>query len=469
MDSRFRMAMHLRSRAGRRRCWLQAQALALLVLPLHEAAAEPQPRPAAAPVASSAPQASSAAESSIAAPMERIEEALGETASPLNAVEVDIDNAEYEKAQAFLSAYIRALEAARHRHHGDLARPLTLLGDAQFGLGQYDEALQSYALAVHVSRVSDGLFTPKQVEAVYKQSEALQRLGDAEEAASREEYAFEVLWKAHGPDSEALLPGIFRLAKWHNDNYNIFASRALFEQALRIHAANGDERSPKAIPALQGLAETYRMERFPPFYASEREAPAFSMSTRPGLRTSAFDAPLTFNNFPVAERALQAVIHIRREDPGSGPLPVSEAILDLADWHLLWERFNKAEILYEHVYGVMQQLDSVDAVAYFAKPKLLHLPLPRAPKRPSGRVGMEESSGFVEVAFRVSPTGGVQKMRVLASEPEGMMDFSVRRSLRNARYRPVLIDGQTAAFEQETYRHEFSYFEQTEDVEDEDA
>ena len=463
------MATSLQSRAGRRRGWLlRAQAVALLALPLHGAAgaAEPQAQ------ADAAPPAASAGEPSAAAPMERIEEALGDASSPLDAVAVDIDNAEYGKAQAFLVPYIRALEAARHRHHGDLAKPLTLLGDAQFGLRQYEEALQSYALAVHVSRVSDGLFTPNQIEAVYKQSEALQRLGNLEEAASREEYAFEVLWKAHGANSEALLPGIFRLAKWHNERYNIFAARALFEQALRIHAVNGDEGSPKSIPALQGLAETYRMERFPPFYASEREAPAFAMSTRPGLRTSAFDAPLTFNNFPVAERALQAVIHIRREDPASGPLPVSEAILDLADWHLLWERFNKAEILYEHVYGVMRQLDSVDADAYFAKPKLLHMPLPKNPKPPSGRRALEgkENPGFVEVAFRVSPTGGVQNMQVVASEPKGMMDFSVRRSLRNARYRPALVDGQTTAFERETYRHEFRYFvQEEEDVDDEGA
>ena len=194
------MATSLQSRAGRRRgCLLLVQAVVLLALPLPGAAgaAELKARPEAA-----APQAAAAGKSSVAAAIERIEEALGATASPLDAVAVDIDNAEYGKAQAFLVPYIRALEAARHRHHGDLARPLTLLGDAQFGLRQYEEALQSYATAVHVSRVSDGLFTPNQVEAVYKQSEALQRLGNLEEAASREEYAFEVLWKAHGADSK---------------------------------------------------------------------------------------------------------------------------------------------------------------------------------------------------------------------------------------------------------------------------
>ena len=401
------------------------------------------------------------------APIERIETALGEAISPLDAVEVDIDNSEYEKAQTFLTAYIRALESARHRHHGDLARPLTLLGDAQFGLGNYIEALQSYAMAVHVSRVHDGLFTPLQVEAVYKQSQALQRLGQPEEASSREQYAFEVLYKAHGPESEALLPGIFRLARWHNDSYNIFAARRLYEQALKIHAANGNMGQPAAIPALQGLVETYRMERFPPFYTtSERGVPSYAVNSRPGLRTSTFDAPLTINNFPVAERALQEIIRIRRTDLESGPVPVSKAILELADWHLLWERFNKAEVLYEHVYSVFEKLDDVDADGYFAKPKLLHIPLPRDPKPPPVKRRGEQSTGFVKVGFGVSPTGGVQSMAVLASEPKGLMDFPVRRSLRNARYRPALVDGQTALYESETYRHEFKYFEESEKEEE---
>ncbi|MYE50163.1 MAG: hypothetical protein F4X81_01695, partial [Gammaproteobacteria bacterium] len=61
-----------------------------------------------------------------------IEEALGEafddTGSPLDAVAVDIENAEYAKAEAFLAPYLRAVEAARHRYHPDLVRPLLLLG-----------------------------------------------------------------------------------------------------------------------------------------------------------------------------------------------------------------------------------------------------------------------------------------------------------------------------------------------------
>ena len=397
-----------------------------------------------------------------------IEEALGESGSPLEAVAVDIENAEYAKAEAFLAPYLRAVEAARHRYHPDLVRPLLLLGDARFGQGNYPAALESYSQAVQVSRVSDGLFTPNQVEAVYKQSEALQRLGDGEAATRREEYAYEVLARAYGTEDEAMLPGVFRLARWYKDAYNIFAARALYQQALKIYGANGKAGTPRAIPALQGLAETYRMERFPPFYVDDRESPSL-LASRPGGRFANYDVPLQINSFPVAERALQEVIRIRQQDAGTGPTPVSEAILDLADWHLMWEHFRKAHTLYEHVYLRFEKVGSVDAATYFAEPVLLHFAAPKDPRPPPAGEREEQTAGFVEVQFQVSANGSVRNMEVVASEPDGLMDFPVRRSLRSARYRPAMVDGKAAPFEGEVYRHEFNYFPRSEKAdEDED-
>ena len=397
-----------------------------------------------------------------------IEEALGESGSPLEAVAVDIENAEYAKAEAFLAPYLRAVEAARHRYHPALVRPLLLLGDARFGQGNYPAALESYSQAVQVSRVSDGLFTPNQVEAVYKQSEALQRLGDGEAATRREEYAYEVLARAYGTEDEAMLPGVFRLARWYKDAYNIFAARALYQQALKIYGANGKASTPRAIPALQGLAETYRMERFPPFYVDDRESPSL-LASRPGGRFANYDVPLQINSFPVAERALQEVIRIRQQDVSTGPTPVSEAILDLADWHLMWEHFRKAHTLYEHVYLRFEKVGSVDAATYFAEPVLLHFAAPKDPRPPPAGEREEQTAGFVEVQFQVSANGSVRNMEVVASEPDGLMDFPVRRSLRSARYRPAMVDGKAAPFEGEVYRHEFNYFPRSEKVdEDED-
>ena len=395
-------------------------------------------------------------------------DALGDAGSPLDAVAVDVENAEYAKAEAFLAPYLRAVEAARHRYHPDLLRPLLLLGDAQFGQGNYPGALDSYSQAVQVSRVSDGLFTPNQVEAVYKQSEALQRLGDGKAATRREEYAYEVLARAYGTENEAMLPGVFRLARWYKDAYNVFAARALYQQALKIYGANGKASTSQAIPALQGLVETYRMERFPPFYVDDRESTSL-VATRSGGQFANYDVPLQINSFPVAERALQEVIRIRQQDANTGPTPVSEAILDLADWHLMWEHFRKAHTLYEHVYERFQKVGTVDPNSFFAEPVLLHFAMPRDPRSPPPGKREEQAEGFVEVQFQVSMNGSVRNMKVVASEPEGLMDFPVRRSLRHARYRPAMVDGKAVPYEGQVFRHEFNFFPRSEKTHEDEA
>ena len=410
---------------------------------------------------------------------EGIEEALQEATSPLSSAALNIEHGEHESAEVFLASYLRALEAAHHRYHRDMVRPLALLGDAQLGQGDYQKALRSYERALHVHRVNEGLLAPSQAELVYKQAEALHRMGNLEEAGNREEYAYEVLARAHEPLSEALLPATYRLADWHRTNYNIFAARALYKRAMRIHESNDQQGALPIISALQGLVVTYRLERFPPRYVAKQESRPFaSASSRASERLSVFDQPIAINNFPEAERALQRIVRIRQEHPQSTPAEVGEAILDLADWHLLWERFQKAHVLYEHVYAQFDAVDAVDAAAYFAQPVLLHFPVPNEPR--SARADDQESgrstallTGFVETAFRVSPNGSVQNIQVIASEPEGLMDFRVRRSLRSARYRPAMIAGKAAPFENNAHRHEFQYLPkgggQKEEQKDEDA
>ncbi len=392
-----------------------------------------------------------------------IEDALDEQVTPLDAVAFSIENQEYEGAEEFLEHYIRAVESAHHRFDPGLVRPLTLLGDAQVGRQRYDLALQTYGRALHIRRVNDGLFAPEQVEVVYKQSQALQAIGNIEEAGNREAYAYGVLQKAYGPLDEKILPGTYRLAQWYRESFNIFAARALYERAMRIHEANGKQRSISALPALKGLVFTYRQERFPPHYVGDTASASMGGSPMPmSTRGTVYSQQFTINNFPAAERALQHIVQIRREDPQSTPIEVLEAILDLADWHLLWEHFRKAHTLYEFVFAQMDKLETVDAGEYFAEPRLLHVPLPDDPKAPRGRSAASATertrlTGFIEASFRVSANGSVQEVEIVAADPEGLMDFRSRRSLRNSRYRPAMANGKAIPYENQAWRHEFRY------------
>ncbi len=420
----------------------------------------------------SAPPFDSASASAAAVGYEAIEEAFDEPAGPLDSVAFSIDQGEFVGTVAFLERYIRAVESAHHRLHPDLVEPLTLLGDAHFGQQRPDWALDAYSRALHVRRVNDGLFVPEQVAVVYRQAEALKATGNLEEAGNREEYAYSVLLKAHGALGEAMLPGTYRLAEWYRESPNIFAARALYERAMRIHEASGKQNTPAALPALDGLVFTYREERFPPYYVDDNRSP--SLRAAPMSLTSrsmVFDEPFRINNFPAAERALQQIVQIRREDPQSTQMEVFDAILDLADWHLMWERFSKAHTLYEFVYAEMDGSDGIDAREYFAQPRLLHMPLPADPKplRQEATESVAESDkvpGFIETSFRVSANGSAQNIAIVAADPEGLMDFRARRSVRNSRHRPAMENGRAIPFENQTWRHEFEYVPREEEVED---
>ena len=75
-------------------------------------------------------------------------------------------------------------------------------------------------------------------------------------------------------------------------------------------------------------------------------------------------------------------------------------------------------------------------------------------------------TGYVEVAYDISNSGYARSLKTVASDPPGMMDFRVRKSLRLSRYRPMIVEGQAMAKQDFKYRYEFDYFEELEPPEE---
>jgi TonB family protein len=392
-------------------------------------------------------------ESPEAVPPPTLDDLIAEIVDPLDEVEQQIDTAEYQPAERWLHDHIQGIESDSHRFDDRLVRPLTLLGDALTGQGRHDEALEHYQRAVHLTRVNRGLTAPAQVAIVYREANAYKALGDFEQANGREEYAYHVLTRAYDPEDEALLPGIYHLARWYQSTHNVFAARALYEQAVHILDAHGKADTPAAVPALQGVALSYRLERFPRLYG-----PQLDQASSNSMPTSSMRQPITVNNFPAGEAALQQVIRIRQVHQGDDPVALAESVLDLADWYTLFDKNRRAEPLYGHAWEILAGAGNVDVVSYFAEPRLLYFPAPAAPSPPPPEQRGEPITGFVEVAFDVTTDGQVRSLTTVASEPDGLMDFRVRKSLRVARYRPMLVDGVPVGKSGHTYRHEFPYF-----------
>ncbi len=386
-----------------------------------------------------------------------IEDILAEQNPDLEQIQAQIEAGELEIPKYWLENRIREIEHTSHRFDPGLVRPLTLLGDIQVAEGEYTEALNSYGRAVHLERVNDGLVSAGQIEIVYREAEVYRTLGDLEAANQREEYAYHVLQRSHDPNSEDMLPGLFHLARWYERTHNIFAARHLYERATDVLVANGKGLELEAIPAWQGVARTYRLERFPPVYIDSTDAASMTPTT-----TTPTYGTININNFPAGERALQTIIQIHRQH-ASPTAETAQAILDLADWHLLFERTREAYPLYQIAYEMMETVDGFPVVEFFGEPRLIHFPAPSDPPPPD--VPERTADGLVSVRFDVTDRGAPRHLETIASEPEGMMDFRVRKSIRASRFRPALVNGVPTETTGYTYTHHFTYYPQASLVE----
>ena len=278
-------------------------------------------------------------------------------------------------------------------------------------------------------------------------------LGDVKSANEREEYAYHVLHRSHDSHDEALLPGLFHLAQWYESTHNIFAARGLYRRAADVMIANGKGRTMEAIPAWEGIARTYRLERFPPIYIDPGDGIAYVDPNIPG---SAYGA-VSVNNFPAGENALQNIIQIYR-DHGADTLVVAMALLDLADWHLLFEKTREAFPLYEVTWDVLSRIEGFAVEDFFSEPKLLHFPAPGAPRRMSQELAQTTAQGLVTLQFDINEKGEPRRLVTVDSQPQGMMDFKVRKSARVSKFRPAIIDGVPSYFGAFIFTHKFTYF-----------
>lgn len=388
---------------------------------------------------------------------------------------VQIQNAEADQARISLEQIISDIERDQGRYAYALVQPLTLLGDAHMTLDQTDLAAEFYAHALHLSRSNRGLFAAEQVDIVYRQATLHTTTGNLLLARQREEYAFEVLQRNYAKTSLELLPAIERLAEFYQRSHNFLGARVLFNQALDALEAQDSRTSEAAIPYLRGVAKTYLTERFPPYYSESQ----YDSRLQSGLRDLDMSGEyISISNFPAGERALQAIVSIRQqslddalldpeladEDYAALALALHVATLDLADWHQMFGHIREARTLYKHLFAEIGGITSSEIT--FAQPKLLYFPKPKDPRRPDDHRRLP-ANGAVEVQFDVMPTGRIRKLETIASTPDGLMDFQVRRNLRDAIFRPALNDDGPCITEAFSYRYEFAHYPDLTDTESE--
>ncbi len=390
-----------------------------------------------------------------------------ELQSPYPFIEAQINQAEISEATTALEQIILDIEESSGRYAAELIQPLSILGKAQMASQNYMQAVETFDRAIHLTRIDAGLFALDQVALVYLQADSYVAMTDIRNAQQREEYAFQVL--SNRSTRRDLLAGMQRLGDFYLNTYNFLAARTIFRQGYGVLEENGFGHSDSAIPFLKGTASTYRMERFPPLNAQERRSEALGRKPENTRNLEYSTEYLTINNFPAGERALQKIVKIRQsalsfrdENPDPKVVQndqalVNQALLDLADWHLLFSSQKKAQTLYLEIHHQQAEFPS-ELKLDLDNPQLLYLPVPQNLKPTPAPDRLAIETGSITLGFSIQKNGRIRGLKTLAFEPDEAIEFHARRSMRQAIYRPAMIAGEASVTPAHRYVHTYQYF-----------
>ncbi|MCC5887132.1 MAG: tetratricopeptide repeat protein [Gammaproteobacteria bacterium] len=374
------------------------------------------------------------------------------------------ETSEYTEA---LGVWQQALDQVRERHGRWDPRNVTALAGiaaAHRGLDQYQDAIEYYGQAIYINRMNEGLHHPSQLSYLNQIAEMQALLGEWQEAVQLQEYAYYVRQRQHGDDSPEILPALFRMADWYQRTGALLSARTLYERAVNIIERHYGEDDIRLVDPLQKLAMTYRLERYPVAMSTRSEEPSFRITAGgpPPDRDFHTAQRQTLNPYSVGERALVRSVRIQLEHPDASARERAEALIGLADWYLLFDKWNQAMTTYGQVHDLLREAgwDDDQVAEAFADPVALEFPIPAAPSPARWTEGIRTREGYIDLVYDVTDRGRLRNLDITDANPEGLLDFRLRRSVRAARFRPRFVDGAPAATAGVTYRHRYVYYTQ---------
>jgi hypothetical protein len=392
---------------------------------------------------------------------------------------------EGQTEQERLKQTVQALEATGDTWHPMIAESMISLARLQQAEDNHTEALATLERAVHISRVNHGLFSLQQGPAIKMQVESHLALGEWEEADSLEQYHFYIHSRSLGEGNAELIPALLSYAEWHVE---AFADRRGELPATRLIDAYRLYSAVMSLIDAQPEPERYPRERY-----LHRLAYLSWLMQRTGVQSRPetlyaktrqvddnwadrmTDGQYRLHNNPFlqGEYVLEQIIAMRQRRveesaPGSSIQREmkklhAEAVLDMADWNLLFDRRQRAESVYKQAWSLVANEDEalkkdvfdrvvlIPSFENFMQPeRTTELTEGGSPAMATAfsstrpvRNESRRSWPWVTMRFDLTRNGRVTNVEVLESSTE--INENVRRNmvmaLRGSLLRPTLREG----------------------------
>ena len=315
-----------------------------------------------------------------------------------------------------------------------LVVPYSDLGDAYLASEEYALAMRAYEEARGISRRNFGLSTVTQVPLVYRMANANQELGDMEEAVELRVEAVQLIQRNYGVSSEQSFAAVYELAGWLSEHEYLMAAADQYRSASNLLRVGLEGDDLEVIHLLRLAADHYR-----------RAARGFSNGSS-GFGSQGGSRPPS---------ELLTAQSIARNLGSEYLLLQAELWRDIGDWYVAFgDRFRIAEA-YLRGIAMLDEIENGDEIyaQWFNETAQVYASSLRARE-----LSDEEDAltGRVELQFEVSEWGTANNVKVISSDPDGLLEREARRHIDLSRFRPNIVDGQLVPAVR-TYTLEYRY------------
>ena len=373
------------------------------------------------------------------------------------------------------SQEVAKLENQYGPYYADLSESLLGLGLAYQANGDHVQAIEELGRALHISRINMGLYHPGKIPLLEKLIDSYRATEDWPALEDNYYKLHQLYRRNYEAGDPRRLPGVIKLANWHLFAYEkaideapvshlIRAQQQLYQAAAIIRQQYGvnDMRQLDALTALV-LIDFYLSREQP----GEDDAGAARGNSPPVMQAGGYSGRSPFDsNFQSAyslmykqgKSHIAEILRIARSNEESHPEFLLDAKLLLGDWHLLFNKHQRADRMYQEVWLLAGELEAGDTYRAQAFESLIALPTLQV--RDTAKTNADESlkdehasinddpnHGLITLAFDVSINGHPKDVELVYSD-QGASSGDVNRAKRQLRamlYRPLYEEGKAVA------------------------
>ncbi|MAY01849.1 MAG: hypothetical protein CMQ38_02580 [Gammaproteobacteria bacterium] len=426
----------------------------------------------------------------------------------------------FRETPAQYQEVIDSLEIEGGVYEQQLSEAYLSLGSIYQQLDEHELAIEAFDNALHISRINNGLYNEGQLNIVSELVESYLSIGDFMAANQQQEYLFFVQQKLYGPDHPVHLAKLLEYADWNlhaaslsmgyipniealglrpvpQGNQSLIRSIRNFDNQAAAHlflASNAYyqilrlQRTREQISLNQDTDSLQQIRSDLDLNDSDLDIPEAEkkLAFTHFLLAEAFEnVPQTANmfdtdrfmmNFSDGQNALERRLSYLQSSGGSS-LDIISALVDIADWFLIFERWTSAEEIYAQVLELMESnnISQIPGLAYPDLPVAVPSYISTFYSRESNNIAPDEVldyEGYIDVRFSLSRYGSPSRVDVLNRTPNTLEDTerALMRMLRRTKFRLQLeqTEEDREEYSENDYMLRYYYTAQPQPDEDEE-